>query len=91
MVNFTGNSDADGVYLLQRVQERFPRRAGYLRDSLGVSGPAFCGRHIAVDDLLVDFFFDPDTLEELKRLPMVQPSGEYNVYNKVTLSAGTGH
>ena len=35
--------------------------------------------------------YDADTLEEVKRLPMVKPSGKYNVWNKTRLSAGTSH
>lgn len=35
--------------------------------------------------------YDADTLEEVKRLPMKKPSGKYNVYNKISRSAGTSH
>ncbi len=35
--------------------------------------------------------YDAATLEEVKRVPMVKPSGKYNVYNKITLSSGTSH
>jgi len=35
--------------------------------------------------------YDAATLEEVKRLPMVKPSGKYNVFNKITFSAGTSH
>lgn len=35
--------------------------------------------------------YDAKTLEEVKRIPMVKPSGKYNVYNKITFSAGTSH
>ncbi len=35
--------------------------------------------------------YDADTLEEVKRIPMVKPSGKYNVHNKITLSEGTSH
>lgn len=35
--------------------------------------------------------YDAATLEEVKRIPMVKPSGKYNVYNKITLSSGTSH
>ena len=35
--------------------------------------------------------YNADTLEEIKRLPMKKPSGKYNVYNKITRSAGTSH
>ncbi|GAB6043872.1 cytochrome D1 domain-containing protein [Endothiovibrio diazotrophicus] len=35
--------------------------------------------------------YDADTLEEVKRLPMVKPSGKYNVWNKTHLSEGTSH
>jgi len=35
--------------------------------------------------------YDAASLREVKRLPMVKPSGKYNVYNKTHLSAGTSH
>ena len=35
--------------------------------------------------------YDADSLKEIKRLPMVKPSGKYNVYNKIHYSAGTSH
>jgi hypothetical protein len=35
--------------------------------------------------------YDAATLDEVKRLPMRKPSGKYNVFNKITLSAGTSH
>lgn len=35
--------------------------------------------------------YDAATLEEVKRLPMKKPSGKYNVFNKITHSAGTSH
>ncbi|NIR29926.1 MAG: cytochrome C oxidase Cbb3 [Gammaproteobacteria bacterium] len=35
--------------------------------------------------------YDAQTLEEVKRIPMVKPSGKYNVYNKITRSRGTSH
>jgi hypothetical protein len=35
--------------------------------------------------------YDAATLQEVKRIPMVKPSGKYNVYNKTTRSAGTSH
>lgn len=35
--------------------------------------------------------YDAVTHEEIKRLPMNKPSGKYNVYNKITRSAGTSH
>ena len=35
--------------------------------------------------------YDAATLREIKRLPMKKPSGKYNVYNKITRSAGTSH
>lgn len=35
--------------------------------------------------------YDASTLEEIKRLPMNKPSGKYNVFNKITRSAGTSH
>ncbi len=35
--------------------------------------------------------YDAATFQEIKRLPMVKPSGKYNVWNKTQLSAGTSH
>ncbi|HCU54788.1 MAG TPA: cytochrome C oxidase Cbb3 [Gammaproteobacteria bacterium] len=35
--------------------------------------------------------YDAQTFREIKRLPMKKPSGKYNVYNKITRSAGTSH
>ncbi|MGD8629338.1 MAG: cytochrome D1 domain-containing protein [Gammaproteobacteria bacterium] len=35
--------------------------------------------------------YDAATLTEVKRIPMRKPSGKYNVYNKITRSAGTSH
>lgn len=35
--------------------------------------------------------YDAVDLQEKKRLPMIKPSGKYNVYNKITRSAGTSH
>ena len=35
--------------------------------------------------------YDAKTFKEIKRLPMVKPSGKYNVWNKITFSDGTSH
>jgi hypothetical protein len=35
--------------------------------------------------------YDSHSLQEIKRLPMKHPVGKYNVFNKVTRSAGTSH
>lgn len=35
--------------------------------------------------------YDAQTLQEVKRIPMVKPSGKYNVYNKITKAEGTSH
>lgn len=35
--------------------------------------------------------YDAATFREIKRIPMSKPSGKYNVYNKITRSAGTSH
>ncbi len=35
--------------------------------------------------------YDAETFAEVKRIPMRKPSGKYNVYNKITYSAGTSH
>ena len=52
------------------------------------------GRHALVslweqDGALI--VYDAQTLEEVKRIPMKKPVGKYNVYNKITYSAGTSH
>ncbi|MCZ4280308.1 c-type cytochrome [Kiloniella laminariae] len=43
------------------------------------------------DDEGAVIVYDAKTLEEIKRLPMSKPVGKYNVYNKITYSAGTSH
>jgi len=35
--------------------------------------------------------YDATTLEEVKRVPFVKPSGKYNVWNKIRRSEGTSH
>ncbi len=35
--------------------------------------------------------YDARTLEEVKRIPMVKPSGKYNVWNKTRYTEGTSH
>jgi DNA-binding beta-propeller fold protein YncE len=35
--------------------------------------------------------YDAATLDEVKRIPMNKPVGKYNVWNKITRSAGTSH
>ena len=35
--------------------------------------------------------YDAEKLTEVTRLPMVKPSGKYNVYNKIHYSSGTSH
>jgi cytochrome c553 len=35
--------------------------------------------------------YDTATLAEITRLPMVKPSGKYNVWNKITFDDGTSH
>ena len=35
--------------------------------------------------------YDAASFAEVKRLPMVKPSGKYNVHNKITFSEGTSH
>jgi len=35
--------------------------------------------------------YDANTFAEVKRIPMRKPSGKYNVFNKITRSAGTSH
>jgi dihydro-heme d1 dehydrogenase len=43
----------------------------------------------AMDGAIV--VYDAATLEEVKRIPMVKPSGKYNVWNKIHGSEGTSH
>ncbi|WP_295751925.1 nitrite reductase [Undibacterium sp.] len=35
--------------------------------------------------------YDAKTLQVVKRLPMKKPSGKYNIFNKISRSAGTSH
>jgi len=35
--------------------------------------------------------YDARTLQEVKRIPLVKPSGKYNVFNKIQRSEGTSH
>ena len=35
--------------------------------------------------------YDANTLKEVTRIPMVKPSGKYNVFNKITREEGTSH
>jgi len=52
------------------------------------------GRHALLSIWDMDgavIVYDAATFEEIKRLPMVKPSGKYNVYNKTHRSAGTSH
>jgi hypothetical protein len=53
------------------------------------------GKHALVSVMEVEggavVVYDANTLEEVKRLPMVKPSGKYNVYNKTRRSEGTSH
>ena len=52
------------------------------------------GRYVLASVLETDgalIVYDADTLKEVKRLPMNKPVGKYNVYNKITRSAGTSH
>jgi DNA-binding beta-propeller fold protein YncE len=52
------------------------------------------GKHVLLSiaemqgDLLV---LDAADFHEVKRIPMSKPSGKYNVWNKITFSAGTSH
>ena len=52
------------------------------------------GRHALLsiwDDDGAVVVYDAQALDEVKRLPMVKPSGKYNVSNKINRSAGTSH
>ncbi len=52
------------------------------------------GRHALVSIWDMDgaiVVYDARTLREVKRIPLVKPSGKYNVYNKTRLSEGTSH
>jgi murein endopeptidase len=35
--------------------------------------------------------YDAASFAEVRRIPMVKPAGKYNVFNKITRSAGTSH
>ena len=52
------------------------------------------GRHALLSIWDMDgavIVYDAASFREIKRLPMVKPSGKYNVHNKITRSAGTSH
>ncbi|SUS05584.1 Cytochrome C oxidase Cbb3 [uncultured Defluviicoccus sp.] len=52
------------------------------------------GRHALVSVSEMDgalVVYDAERFVEVKRLPMHKPSGKYNVFNKINLSAGTSH
>ena len=52
------------------------------------------GRHALVSVWEQDgavIVYNAQTLEEVRRLPMVKPSGKYNVWNKISFSDGTSH
>ena len=52
------------------------------------------GRHALVSIAEADgslIVLDAADFHEVKRLPMAKPSGKYNVWNKITFSAGTSH
>jgi DNA-binding beta-propeller fold protein YncE len=52
------------------------------------------GRHALVSIWEMDgavIVYDAATFKEIKRLPMVKPSGKYNVWNKITFEDGTSH
>jgi len=52
------------------------------------------GKHVLLSIWDIDgevIVYDAKSFKEIKRLPMNKPSGKYNVYNKITRSAGTSH
>jgi cytochrome c5 len=52
------------------------------------------GRHALLSIWEMDgavVVYDARTLEEMKRIPMVKPSGKYNVWNKISRDEGTSH
>lgn len=52
------------------------------------------GKHALVSIWEMDgalVVYDAETFKELKRIPMKKPVGKYNVFNKITYSAGTSH
>ncbi|MGI9416703.1 MAG: cytochrome D1 domain-containing protein [Geminicoccaceae bacterium] len=52
------------------------------------------GRHALLSIWDMDgavIVYDAETLKEVKRLPMVKPSGKYNVWNKISRDEGTSH
>ena len=69
----SGNNDADAVYLLQWVRERFPDRAAHLRDKLAQWGGNSSGVNIANIDNLgnvhPDTFWWDYTLGNVKERP----------------------
>ena len=69
----TGNNDADGVYFLQWVEERFPERAEHIRAKLAAWGGNASGVNIANIDNLgnvhPDTFWWHHTLGNVKTRP----------------------
>ena len=64
------------------------------RDIVSVIAGWACGKYALASIWDMDgaiVVYDAATLEEVKRIPMVKPSGKYNVHNKITLSSGTSH
>ena len=52
------------------------------------------GKHVLLSIAEMDgavLVLDAADFHEVKRLPMSKPSGKYNVWNKITFSAGTSH
>ena len=52
------------------------------------------GKHALVSVWEMDgavIVYDAATFKEIKRIPMSKPVGKYNVFNKITFSAGTSH
>ena len=52
------------------------------------------GKHVLLSVWDMDgelIIYNADTLTEIKRIPMKKPSGKYNVFNKISRSAGTSH
>ncbi|HEX7648240.1 MAG TPA: cytochrome D1 domain-containing protein [Noviherbaspirillum sp.] len=92
---FNGSKDRDVIQIIDKQKLEV---VAYLRPSPGkvAAHTEFTrdGKYALVsiwedDGELV--IYDAQTLKVVKRIPMKKPSGKYNVFNKITRSAGTSH
>lgn len=92
-VFFGPNRDAVHVIDKQTLEIRETLRPAPGKTAAHVEFDRY-GRHALLSIWDMDgavIVYDARTLKEIKRLPMKKPSGKYNVFNKITRSAGTSH